>query len=243
MAYASRAGRARTSSISPQAHGICDRCGFRYNFIDLKWQYDWRGATLQNLRILVCDTCYDTPQEQLRSIILPPDPVPIINARPENYQADETDYASLTPSTTDPITGLPIPNTTDMATVTGLNMTHQPVGKPVGLPAAAQAPLVEAQAWNVLLPVLSISSLGTTVQQVTCSSPHGLQTNAQVNISGVTNKGAAGTYSITVTTATAFTYTTNSVIPAGSLLTGTTRVVTMDAGLPYNYSQVPLTGA
>ena len=169
--------------------------------------------------------------------------MPIIDARPENYQAYETDYASLTPSTTDPITGLPIPNATDMATVTGLNMTHQPIGRPAGLPAAAQAPLVEAQAWNVLLPVLSISSTGTTVVTVTCSAPHGLQTNAQVNISGVTNNGAAGTYSITVTTATAFTYTTNSVIPAGSLLTGTTRVVTMDAGLPYNYSQVPLTGA
>ena len=60
MGYASQAGRARTSSTNPQAHAICDRCGFRYNWVNLKWQYDWRGASLQNLKFLqVLDLSYN----------------------------------------------------------------------------------------------------------------------------------------------------------------------------------------
>ena len=85
MGYASRAGRARTSATNPQAHAICDRCGFRYNHVDLRWQFDWRGATMQNTRMLVCDTCYDQPQAQLRAIIVPADPVPIQNPRVLKY--------------------------------------------------------------------------------------------------------------------------------------------------------------
>jgi hypothetical protein len=52
----------------------------------LRWQFDWRGERLQNLRILVCDSgCYDEPQEQLRARILSPDPLPIFNARPQPF--------------------------------------------------------------------------------------------------------------------------------------------------------------
>lgn len=78
-------GRARVSATRPEAHAICDRCGFRYNHSDLGWQFQWRGTSLQNIRQLVCQPCLDKPQEQLRVIILPMDPVPIMNARPENY--------------------------------------------------------------------------------------------------------------------------------------------------------------
>lgn len=90
MGYASQAGRARTNPTNPQAHAICDRCGFRYNWVGLKWQYDWRGASLQNLKILVCETCYDAPQEQLRAIVVPADPVPIVNARVQDFVVAET---------------------------------------------------------------------------------------------------------------------------------------------------------
>jgi len=68
----------------------CDRCGFRYNWVDLRWQYDWRGASLQNLKILVCETCYDAPQEQLRAIVVPADPTPIVNARVQDFVTAET---------------------------------------------------------------------------------------------------------------------------------------------------------
>lgn len=78
-------GRAKIDPNYPEARAICDFCGFHYNHKDLRWQYQWQGPKLQNIRFLVCHKCYDIPQEQLRLIILPPDPVAIKNARPENY--------------------------------------------------------------------------------------------------------------------------------------------------------------
>lgn len=88
-------GRASISQTNPQALAICDRCGFRYNHIDLSWQFQWRGTKLQNIQILVCQDCLDIPQEQLRVIIIPPDPIPIMNARPENYVQDDNPMSAL----------------------------------------------------------------------------------------------------------------------------------------------------
>lgn len=85
-------GHVRVSGRNPRAAARCDRCGFLYNHIDLAFQYDWRGNFVQNLRILVCDACYDVPQEQLRPRILSPDPVPIYNARPEPFAFDGISY-------------------------------------------------------------------------------------------------------------------------------------------------------
>lgn len=109
MGYASRSGRARTSARNPRAFGVCDRCSLWYNHHNLQWQYDWAGASLINKRILVCDTCNDTPQNQLRAIVLPADPVPIINPRTEPYLWDSTDYRQVSGyNTIDPETGLPV---------------------------------------------------------------------------------------------------------------------------------------
>ena len=77
---------------------------------------------------------------------------------------------------------------------------------------------------------------------MTFSSPHGLNTGDQIAVQGLTNNLADGAYSITVTTATAFTYQVNNVIPIGNLLQGTTLMVTALVGLPYNYNQIPITG-
>lgn len=76
-------GSATISARNPRALAICDRCGRRTNHDRLRWQYQWQGPQLFNIRQLVCNDCYDVPQEQLRLIVLPPDPVPIQNARPE----------------------------------------------------------------------------------------------------------------------------------------------------------------
>lgn len=84
-------GRARVSTRSPQAFAICDRCGFLFNHASLRWQYDWRGASMQNTRQLVCQTCLDRPQEQLRALVVPPDPMPIQNPRTQNYTAASVD--------------------------------------------------------------------------------------------------------------------------------------------------------
>ena len=243
MAYASQSGRARTSSSSPQAHAICDRCGFRYNHVDLQWQYDWRGAALQNVRILVCNSCLDVPQDQLRAIVVPADPTPIMQARVQDFQQAETDYQTVTtPPIIDPTTGIPIPVNVFLLSQNGENMLTQQVGPPLGLTQGAVMPLVGSEHFSVKLNPLSVSAIGTDVIAVTFASPHSLVTNAQISVDGLSNPQACGFYSITVTTATAFTYQTNKVIPAASLLTATTNMVTALVGLPYGFTQIPQTG-
>lgn len=89
-------GRAAISPTKPRALGVCDKCGFLYNHHYLKWRTDWRGTKLQNLRMLICDSCYDQYQQNgQRTIILPPDPVPIMNARPEQYVPDSNPLSAI----------------------------------------------------------------------------------------------------------------------------------------------------
>ena len=103
-------GRARVSSRNPQAWAICDRCGFLYNHFALKFQYEYAGAGLYNTQMLVCGRCYDTPQEQLRSINVPADPLPIMNPRTQNYEQSEMDYRQVSgDNATDENTGIPVP--------------------------------------------------------------------------------------------------------------------------------------
>jgi hypothetical protein len=236
-------GRASVSSSNPRAFGICDRCGFLYNHNRLQWQFDYAGAGLINKRILICNSCNDTPQAQLRAIVLPADPVPIMNPRVQDYVAAETDNITISaPTVTDPLTGIPIPQTMTIVTEDGVSVTKQVVGNPVGLNQNAIMPLINDVQYRVTLSPLSISSIGTSTITVTFSSAHGLSTNDQIAVEGLSNKLASGFYSITVTTETAFTYQVNNAIPAGGLLTSKTLMVTGISGLPYNYNQIPLTG-
>jgi hypothetical protein len=133
MAYASQAGRARTSARSPQAHAICDRCGFRYNHVDLRWQFDWAGASLINKRLLVCSPCNDTPQQQLRAIVVPADPMPIMNPRVQNFVTAETStrYTSGQ-NTVDPVTGIPVIGGNVRVTQTDEDRVLQQTGEPPG---------------------------------------------------------------------------------------------------------------
>lgn len=78
-------GRASIDSRSPRALAVCDRCKFMVNHDTLRWQYQWQGPRLSSVGLLVCPSCYDTPQEQLRTVTLPVDPETIADARPENY--------------------------------------------------------------------------------------------------------------------------------------------------------------
>lgn len=102
-------GRARVSSRNPQAFAICDRCGFLTNHVNLSWQYDWRGASLANIRLLVCDTCNDVPQQQLRAIVVPADPVPIQNPRTQDYVTAEQNTRTTQGNTVNAQTGIPVP--------------------------------------------------------------------------------------------------------------------------------------
>ena len=59
------------------------------NLRNLKWQHDWRGSHIINTRVLVHEDELDIPQRQLGTLVIPADPIPLINARPENYSIDE----------------------------------------------------------------------------------------------------------------------------------------------------------
>jgi hypothetical protein len=109
MGYASQQGRARVSARSPRAAGQCDRCGFLYTHSDLRWQFDYAGAGLINKRMLVCRRCEDIPQNQLRAIVIPADPMPIQNPRVPNYaEAASNTRVTSGQNTTDPTTGIPV---------------------------------------------------------------------------------------------------------------------------------------
>ncbi len=129
MGYASRSGRARTSTTNPQAHAICDRCGARVNHVDLQWQFDWQGVALTNQRILVCRRCLDAPQQQLRAIVLPADPVPIGNPRVEYFSVYESDnLVTSGEDTVDPITGLPVWGGNNLVTQGNDQLSSQATG-------------------------------------------------------------------------------------------------------------------
>jgi len=243
MAYASRSGRAKTSSTSPSAFGVCQRCGFWYQRNTLQFQYDWRGTSLANIQILVCRDCLDTPQEQLRAITLPADPIPVYRPSTEQFSSDETDYrVTAAAPIIDPKTGIPIPQGVQLVTTDGVNKTTVPVGKPAHLQQDATQPQFNKAHYGPTIAVMSMMSDGNYTVSVTCSAPHNLATNGQISVQGATVKQADGAFSVTVTTATAFTYTTNTVMPAGSVMTTGTTVWTLLAGLPYNYAQLPQTG-
>lgn len=133
MAWASRNGRARTSSTNPQAQAVCDRCGRWYNRVNLQFQWDWRGAALQNLWFLVCRSCLDVPQEQLRAIVLPADPVPVAFPRTEPFFTDETNVRYTTGGDTiDPITGIPVIGGDQRITQADDLRVEQQTGEPPG---------------------------------------------------------------------------------------------------------------
>jgi hypothetical protein len=238
MAYASQSGRARTSARNPRAFAVCMRCGIWYNRDQLTFQFDWRGAQLQNLYILVCRECLDTPQEQLRAIVLPPDPVPIFYPSVEDFAGDETDYRATSPPQFDPITGLQIPNSQSLRVTQNCeNRTTQPIGAPQGLEQNAIPPLEGTTAYGVPINVVSVSANGTCIVTVTCGAFHNLLPNYQISAAGLA--AANGFYSVTPLGATTFTYQTPQPVPSGPLLQPGARIVNCNVGLPYGYTQVP----
>lgn len=252
MGYASQAGRARTNASNPQAHAICDRCGFRYNRADLKWQYDWRGASLANIRILVCNHCYDAPQQQLRAIVLPADPVPVDNPRIQDFAAAESDYRSTSgQNTTAPFVGIPVPGNDLRVTQNDQYRVTQETGPTAsrinnspGLDANAIMPLSNQTAYNVRLPVVSMTANGTTTIAVSCSAAHGLTSGDQIAVEGSAFNVTDGFYTVTVTSPTDFSYMVNTpVLTGSSILLNSTLIKTANVGLPLNMTDIPKTGS
>lgn len=95
MAYASKSGRAWASAFRPEAQGVCDRCGFRYLLSRMQWQFDYLGNRLQNTRLIVCDRCLDVPHVMTVPVVVPPDPVPVRNPRPDDYALSLSNQTTL----------------------------------------------------------------------------------------------------------------------------------------------------
>lgn len=248
MSYASQAGRARTNPSNPQAHAICDRCGFRYNHVDLRWQYDWRGASLANLRLLVCPSCYDKAQNQLRSIVLPADPVPIANPRTQEFVTPVSDFRTTSgQGSVDPVTGIPVPGgflrvTSDAGDPTDDYVVTQQVG-PAVMALNEQPGLDQGAAMgSVTIPIASMTANSTVYITVVTSTPHNLTTGDQVSIEGTSLSKTDGFYNVTVVDPTTFTYMVSVAIITGTaILMPTTILTATNVGTPYEMG-IPQTG-
>ena len=80
---------ARTDPSSPRGWATDMRTGFVGNLEDMVWQYEYRGLGLYNTQVLTLPEYADVPNRQLGSVVLPPDPPGLLNARPEAYPSDE----------------------------------------------------------------------------------------------------------------------------------------------------------
>ena len=242
MGYASRSGRARTSAKNPQAFAICDRCAIWYNHVNLRWQYDWAGASLINKRILVCNTCYDTPQEQLRAIIIPADPVPIVNPRVEPYAWDEIDRRQVSGyNTTSPSTGIPVQQgdtrvtTIDDDIPDQTRVTQQTGEAPYG---TNQKPGTDPNAVTYR-DITNVANNGIGIIRVTVSVTSGFITGQRVIINDVVGVTAAnGKWVITVINQNQFDLQNSSF--TGAYVSG--GYVINNPSLPYGFNEVPKTG-
>lgn len=83
MAYRWHPKNAEVDADNPRAWGQCARCGMVWNLDQLAWQYSYQGALSPiNTFQLVCPKHMDPLNEQDQAYILPPDPLPVFNARP-----------------------------------------------------------------------------------------------------------------------------------------------------------------
>ena len=98
-------------ATDPYAAAVCDGCAFWVRHRDLKKDMQYRGGISPVWTgMLLCSKCYDVPNPapQFSRLTLFPDPVPVLNPRPEvptptlsgyNYWVDSNgDYVNLVDS-------------------------------------------------------------------------------------------------------------------------------------------------
>lgn len=242
MGYASRSGRARTSAKDPRAFAVCDRCGMWYNHHRLQWQYDWAGASLINKRILVCNTCYDQPQNQLRAIVVPADPTPIINPRTEPYAYDSSNTRQVSGyNTTNTATGIPVQGGDLRVTSSGGAQTSDPrvtqmTGEGSG--GTNQLPGTDPNAVTYRT-ITNAANNGSGLIRLTVATTNGLITNQQVTVREVVGVTSAnGNWTITVVNKTQIDLQSSSF--SGSYTSG--GYVINNPSLPYDFTEIPRTG-
>lgn len=234
-------GRASVSTTNPRAFGICDRCGFLYNHKELQWQFDYRGAALMNLRILVCDNCLDVPQNQLRNLIIPADPTPIMNARVQDYATAENNSRL----TSDQVL-VPISATGDGVTAT-LTLKVPLTMAPITVGSTIVVSGMEPAGYNGTFIVSASSNSGAYTVSYPCrtAGPMALAGTVAINIDPITGlPNGLGLTRITQNDDVRVTQMTGE--PPGGLNqepgTDPNAPGDADPGLPYNFNQVPKTG-
>lgn len=237
MSYASRSGRARTSSRNPQAFAVCDRCGMWYNHVNLRFQYDWRGASLQNLKLLVCNSCYDEPQAQLRAIVVPADPVPVTNPRIQDFVAAEMNFRTTSgQNTIDPTTGIPVPGGDTIITQNNYNVVTPVTGAPNG--SLNNKPGTDPNAVTYRTITNAVNN-GAGLIRLTVATTNGMITGQSVIVADVVGVTAAnGTFRITVINTTQLDLQASTF--SGSYTSG--GYVIHNPSLPYGFDEVPETG-
>lgn len=230
-------GRAKVSSRNPEAFAICDDCGFLYNHSELRWQFEWGGNKLVNKRQLVCRRCNDIPNTQLRAIVLPADPMPVMNPRVQNYQQAETDYrATSGQNTIDPTTGIPIPGNTLRITENNDYRVTQETGEPPY--GTNQLPGTDPNAVTYRT-ISNAFNNGSGGIRLTVNTTNGMITGQTVTIGDVLGTTEAnGNWTITVVSAN--TVDLNNSTFTNAYLSG--GYIVNNPALPYNFNEIPKTG-
>jgi len=237
MGYASKLGRAKINSRSPQAAGRCDGCGFIFSRSALRPQLQWAGNKLINLKQLVCRRCNDIPQTQLRAIVLPADPMPVLNPRPENYIWASTDYrATSGQNTVDPLTNIPIPGNTLRITENDDYRVTQQTGGARG--SLNELPGTDPNAVTYRNISGAVDN-GSGLIRLTVDTTNGMITGQRVTVGGVDGTTEANNnWTITVISLT-------EIDLQGSVFTNAYSsggYVVNNPALPYGAFEIPKTG-
>jgi rubredoxin len=191
-------GNAQISARSPRALAVCNRCGFLYNRDRLTSQWDWQqGPRLKDLHLWVCPSCYDKPQESGRTVVLPPDPVPVKLAFPESYVGADNPVGGLGYNPRDNfIPGSSLgANIGNMVNNAGVDAAFTLNGQSsvfnstsvTGLFAPQTAPLVNKRMAFCAALMVSNSSFQNTVGKNWNGYPSGITTTLPSTVSAVTH--------------------------------------------------------
>ena len=179
----------------------------------MQFQYDYMGGAIpMNTGFLVCPRCVDDLNYQRKMLVIPPDPPPLLNTRPEPYSIDETNFFStmdgdqiVTMQGDNIITQFPNPTANANTSVLVLSANLDTAQTSL---AAAYLDLFlgdPANGGTSILPIITgsalrtnvVSSLEMTGERVMTNSAYLTVTSAsagQSNVShvGIYNAGAGG---------------------------------------------------
>ncbi len=199
---------------------------------------EWAGNKLMNKRQLVCRRCNDIPNTQLRAIVLPADPMPVMNPRVQNYQAASNDYrATSGQNTVDPTTGIPILGNIVRITENDDSRVTQQTGEPTF--GKNTKPGTDPNAVTYRNVTMAVNN-GSGLIRLTLNATSGMINGQQVTIGDVVGTTEAnGNWKITVVGPT--TIDLQGSVFANAYSSG--GYVVNNPALPYNFLEIPKTGA